>query len=119
MRAVAASVVGSGSLFPQNDWMAWLTAVIGVLAAFGGVLLGGFLTRRNERRAQGEHLLVDALNDAVSAIAKVAGGGQTAQRRYASAVARIALHSPEPCWEDSAPSRTRQPQERLRVEVSG
>jgi hypothetical protein len=74
--------------------MAWLTAAIGVAAGLGGVLLGGFLSRRNERKAQGERLLVEALNDAVSAIAEVAGGDRAAQQRYASAVSRIALHSP-------------------------
>lgn len=58
------------------------------------MLLGGLLARRNEKRAQGERLLVEALNDAVTAIAEVAGGdGKRAQSRYASAMARIALHA--------------------------
>lgn len=74
-----------------------ITALITFAAGLGGVILGGLLSRRNERRAHGERLLVEALNDAVTAIADVAGGeGKTAQNRYASATSRIALHaSPE------------------------
>lgn len=74
-----------------------LTALITFGAGVGGVLLGGFLARRNEKQAQGDRLLVEALNDAVTAIAEVAGGGGgAAQNRYASATSRIALHaSPE------------------------
>jgi hypothetical protein len=57
-----------------------------------GAILGGFFARRNEEKAHGEKLLVDALNDAMTAIADVASG-EAAQNRYASAVARIALHA--------------------------
>ncbi len=65
------------------------------IAGFAGVALGAFLARRNQKRAASEQLLVEALNDMVSAIAEVAGGaGQEAQRRYASAVSRIAVHAP-------------------------
>jgi hypothetical protein len=64
--------------------------VVGVV----GVVVGGLLARRNEKKAQGERLLVEALNDAATAIAEVAGGeGRSAQNRYASAVSRIALHA--------------------------
>jgi len=59
-----------------------------------GVVLGALLTRQNNKRAYGERLLVEALNDAATAIAEVAGGeGKSAQNRYASAVSRIALHA--------------------------
>lgn len=65
------------------------TAIAGLL----GVALGRFLARRDEKQAQGERLLVEALNDVATAIATVAGGGgKEAQNRYASAVSRIALH---------------------------
>jgi hypothetical protein len=68
---------------------ALITFVVGV----GGATLGAVLARRNDRRAQAERLLVEALNDAVQAIASVAGGaGAEAQRAYASAVSRVALH---------------------------
>ena len=99
--------------------MVWLTAGIGVVAGVGGVIVGGFLSRRNEREAQSERLLIEALNDAVSAIAEVAGGDQTAQRRYASAVLRIALHSPPPVllkfrsFQDIATTETQEGQELL------
>ena len=74
--------------------------VIGALITFavglGGVLLGGFLASRNEKKARTERLLVEALNDAVTAIAEVAGGDSRGQQLYASAASRIALHaSPE------------------------
>jgi hypothetical protein len=74
-----------------------ITALITFAAGLGGVVLGGLLSRRNERRAHGDRLLVEALNDAITAIADVAGGeGSSAQRRYASATSRIAIHaSPE------------------------
>lgn len=74
--------------------MAWITVAVGVAATLGGIALGGVLTRRNERRAQGERLLVEAFNDAVSAIAKVSMGDQAAASGYLSAVTRIGLHSP-------------------------
>jgi hypothetical protein len=72
-----------------------VAAALSTLAAgLIGVVLGGLLTRRNEKRAQGERLLVEALNDAATAIAEVAGGeGKSAQNRYASAMSRIALHA--------------------------
>lgn len=71
-----------------------LAALITFAAGVGGVILGGLLARRNEKRAQGERLLVEAVNDAATAIAEVAGGeGKAAQSRYASAVSRIALHA--------------------------
>lgn len=71
-----------------------------VLAFIGGVVavaVGAWLSRRHGKRAQAERLLVEALNDAMAAIAGVASGaGVEAQRLYASAVSRIALHgSPE------------------------
>jgi poly(3-hydroxybutyrate) depolymerase len=73
------------------------TALVTFGAGLVGVLLGGLIARRNEKRAQGERLLVEALNDAVTAIAEVAGGeGKRAQNRYASAMSRIALHASPP-----------------------
>jgi hypothetical protein len=70
--------------------VALITLAVGLV----GVVLGGLLARRNEKRAQGERLLVEAFNDAATAIAEVAGGeGKEAQNRYASAVSRIALHA--------------------------
>jgi hypothetical protein len=54
---------------------ATVTAVIALAVGFGGVGLGGLLTRRNERRSHAEGLLTQALNDAVAAIADVAVGG--------------------------------------------
>src|SRR6476620_819338 len=71
-----------------------LTAVITFVVGLGGVALGGLLARRNEKRAHGDRLLVEALNDAMTAIAGVAGGeGKAAQNSYASATSRIALHA--------------------------
>ena len=71
-----------------------VTALITFAAGLGGVILGGWLARRNEKKAQGERLLVQAMNDAATAIAEVASGeGRAAQNRYASAVSRIALHA--------------------------
>ncbi|MDO8213537.1 hypothetical protein [Conexibacter sp. CPCC 206217] len=70
-------------------------AIVTVLVALGGIGLGALLSRHNERRSHADRLLVDALNDLVSAVAEVAnGGGLDAQARYASAAARIALHAP-------------------------
>lgn len=70
------------------------TALITFAAGLGGVVVGGLLSRHNEKKALGERLLVEALNDAGTAIAHVAGGeGQSAQTRYASALKRIALHA--------------------------
>lgn len=69
-------------------------ALITFAAGLTGVILGGLLTRRNEKKAYGERLPVEALNDAATAIAEVAGGeGKAAQNRYASAMSRIALHA--------------------------
>jgi type II secretory pathway pseudopilin PulG len=77
----------------RSNIVNWLGAVIALIAGIGGVGLGAMLSRRNERRAQAERLLVEALNDAVRAIASVAGGqGPEAQRLYAAAVSRVALH---------------------------
>jgi hypothetical protein len=70
------------------------SAAVALVVGFGGVTIGGALSRRNDRRARAEALLVEALNDAVSAIAEVAGGVAGAQARYASATSRIALHAP-------------------------
>ena len=62
-------------------------------AGFGGVVLGGLLARRNDRLAHSDRLLVEAINDAVTAVAEVAQEQTTvAQSRYGSALARIALH---------------------------
>jgi hypothetical protein len=71
-----------------------ITALITFAAGLGGVALGGFLARRNERQAQGDRLLVEAINDALTATAEVAQiGDRAAQSRYGSALARIALHA--------------------------
>lgn len=71
-----------------------MNVLIPLVVGLVGVVVGGLLTRRNEKKAQGERLLVEALNDAVTAIAEVAGGeGRSAQNRYASAMSRIALHA--------------------------
>jgi hypothetical protein len=61
-----------------------------------GVALGGWLARRNEKRAATERLLVEAVSDVVDGIAGVAQGIPDAQARYAAALARVAIHgSPE------------------------
>lgn len=67
---------------------------IALSLAFGltGVFVGAFLSRRNARRDHADKLLADALNDLVSAVADVAGGDPTGQRRYSSATSRIVLH---------------------------
>jgi hypothetical protein len=71
-----------------------VAALISLSVGLLGITVGAFLTRRNEKRAEGERLLVGAFNDAATAIAEVAGGeGKVAQARYASAVSRIALHA--------------------------
>ncbi len=70
-----------------------LQAVITFVVGVGGITLGALLSRRNERRAHADRLLTEALNDAVRAIASIAGGaGPEAQREYASALSRVALH---------------------------
>jgi hypothetical protein len=72
----------------------YLIPLISGATAALGIVLGAWLTRRQARRAQAERLFVEALNDAVAAIAAVAGGaGQAAQRQYAGAMSRIALHA--------------------------
>jgi uncharacterized protein with PIN domain len=70
------------------------TAIIAAVSALGGVSLGALLSRRNEKTAQAERLLVNAINDAVTAIAEVAQTkSQEAQARYGSALSRIALYA--------------------------
>lgn len=70
------------------------TTLVTFGVGLGGVALGGMLARRNDRRGRADRLLAEAFNDAVSAIAEVAGGaGNSAQQRYASATSRIALHA--------------------------
>lgn len=74
--------------------------MVEVAAAIGagvvGVALGAWLARRNEKRAATERLMVEAVNDVVDGVAGVAQGVPNAQARYASALARVALHgSPE------------------------
>lgn len=71
-----------------------IQTAITVCVGVGGVGVGAWLSRRNEKRAHGHQLLVAALSDAVEAIADVAGGQLEAQRRYAGAVSRIALYGP-------------------------
>ena len=63
-----------------------------VLVGLGGIALGAALARRNYKQAATERLLVEALNDVGGAIADVANDVPGAQARYASALARIALH---------------------------
>jgi hypothetical protein len=74
-----------------------VSVIAPTLTLMVGALLGAWLTRRNEKRAAAERLLLDTLSDVVDAIAAVAGGGgRDALQRYASAMARLALHaSPE------------------------
>jgi len=76
------------------------TIAAGLVAGFsalGGVSLGALLSRRNEKQAHTDRLLVDAINDAIAAVAEVAQTQSAeAQARYGGALARIALHgSPE------------------------
>lgn len=79
----------------MDEAQAAITFGVGV----GGVVLGAFLARRNERRATADRLLTEAMNDAFGAIAEVAtargSNDQAAQARYGSAAARIALHAPK------------------------
>ncbi len=49
-----------------------VTFSVAALGGVGGVLLGAFLERRNEARAEATHLLTQAPNDAVAAIAEIA-----------------------------------------------
>lgn len=84
-----------------------------------GALLAAFLTRRNEKRSTGERLLIEAINDALAAIAAVANGDQAAQAEYASAMSRIAFHAPVPvvrafrAFQDDATTGTEDGRERL------
>lgn len=96
------NAVQIGKGFPRDleerrDTFRVVNVVIPLIVGLAGVVLGALLTRRNEKKSYGARLLVEALNDAVTAIAEVAGGeGRAAQNRYASAMSRIALHaSPE------------------------
>ena len=67
--------------------------VISALAAgVVGVALGALLARRNEKQAATERLLVEAVSDLVDSVAGVAQGDAGGHARYASALARIALH---------------------------
>lgn len=85
-----------------------MNVVAPILAGVLGVVLAAFLSRRSERRAQADRLLVEALNDAVDAIAAVAQLGRpsshledpthraqldASQQRYASAASRVAPHA--------------------------
>lgn len=74
-----------------------MEVVAALAAGVAGVALGAWLARRNEKRAATERLLVEAINDVVDGIARVAQEGTPdAQARYAGALARVALHgSPE------------------------
>jgi hypothetical protein len=69
-----------------------VTIVLSIATGLAGVIIGGLLARHNARQDHADKLLAEALNDLVSAIAAVAGGDEEAQRRYASATSRIALH---------------------------
>jgi hypothetical protein len=72
---------------------AQVVAEIGTfIAGVAGVTLGAWLARRNEKRAATERLLVEAINDVVDGIAGVAQSVPGARARYASALARVALH---------------------------
>lgn len=66
--------------------------VVSMLAVLGGVVLGALLTRRHDKQATMERLLVEALNDVVGAIADAANGVPGAGARYASGMSRLALH---------------------------
>lgn len=70
--------------------------IVTFVAAVVGVLLGAWLTRRNEKRATSERLLIEAVNDALAAIAAAARDHDSpvAQASYASALSRIGLHAP-------------------------
>lgn len=94
-RRAHGSVVFAGRRLRRLRVVSIAAALIALVVGFGGVILGALLTRRNDRRARADVLLVEALNDAVAAIAEVAGGGgPDALIRYASAVSRVALHAP-------------------------
>jgi len=97
-------------------------ALIALAVGFGGVLLGAVLTRRNDRRSHTDVLLAEAANDAVRAIASVAASNSTdaaAQTRYASAVARLAMHGTPPvvaAWrsfQDNATTETTEGRNRM------
>jgi hypothetical protein len=96
-----------------------VAALVAVAVGFGGVALGALLGRRNEHRSRSDALLVDALNDAVAAIAEAAVGTEGAQQRYASAVSRIGLHAPPEvvrafrAFQDDATTLTQDGRDRL------
>lgn len=57
---------------------------------------GSWLTRRNEKKATAERLLVEALNDVVGGVSDVVSKVPGAQARFGSAMSRIGLYgSPE------------------------
>ncbi|MGD0197242.1 MAG: hypothetical protein ABSC56_04970 [Solirubrobacteraceae bacterium] len=87
-----------------------VVAVIGAAAGVGGVTLGARLNRQNEKQAQADRLLVDALNETVDAISVVAHytkgspdeprsdepphpKAEEGRLRYAAAMARMALYA--------------------------
>jgi hypothetical protein len=73
-----------------------MEVVAALAAGVIGVALGAWLTRRNEKQAATERLLVEAINDLVDAVAGVAHGVPNARAQYGSALARVALQgSPE------------------------
>ncbi len=73
--------------------IALATAIIASASALIGVLLGGVLSGRNEKRAATERLFVEALNDVVNAFGdKAKAPSADADARYGGAVSRLALH---------------------------
>lgn len=92
-------------------------------AGLAGVSLGAWFSRRNEKRAQRDRLLVAALSDAVEAVADVVGGDPKAQHRWAGALARIALYASPPViaafrvFRDDATTGTLDGRERFMVAV--
>lgn len=71
-------------------------AIVASSSALVGVLLGAWVTRRNDKRAATDRLLVETLNEIVGGISDSASGVPGAQARYATAMAQLALHgSPE------------------------
>jgi hypothetical protein len=69
-----------------------MMVIVSAATGLVGVLVGALLSHRNARREQADRLLADALDSVVTAVADVAAGDHTAQRRYAAAVSRIVLH---------------------------
>lgn len=73
--------------------------IVSFLVGTVGVVLGARLTRQNEKVATSERLLLEAINDALSAIAKTAnskGKDTGAKADYASAMSRIGFHASPP-----------------------